>query len=165
MIFAATVAKNYKVLFEDMSVNLSMICLKFLYATTKTTDNMFDLIGDTMNSFPGASLDILLELKKVKDEKMPGNINQTIDNVFLIQALKSGAVVDPLKIIVVMPWEGMSALLEKSEMDSQCTSRLTQGKYQESMTTCCTGENSPPPSPSPGLEMSGWLGWKGILPS
>ena len=83
----------------------------------------------------------------------------------MIQALKSWAVVDSLKIIVLMSWEGMSPSLEKSEMDSRCTSRLTQGRYQESMTTCCTGENSPPPSPSPGLEMSGWLGWKGLLPS
>ena len=75
MIFAATVASNYKVAFEDTSVTLSMKCLKFLRATTKDSDDVFDLIRDTMNNFPGASLDILLELKKVKDENMQGNDN------------------------------------------------------------------------------------------
>ena len=78
MMFAATVANNYKVQFEDTSVTLSMKCLKFLRATTKDSDDVFDLIGDTMNSFPGASLDILLELKKVKDENMQGNVNNCL---------------------------------------------------------------------------------------
>ena len=78
MVFAATVARNYKVQFEDTSVTLSMKCLKFLRATTKDSDDVFDLIGDTMNSFPGASLDILLELKKVKDENMQGNVNNCL---------------------------------------------------------------------------------------
>ena len=81
MIFAATVASNYKVQFEDTSVTLSMKCLKFLRATTKDSDDVFDLIGDTMNNFPGASLDILLELKKVKDENMQGN-----DNLYYINS-------------------------------------------------------------------------------
>ena len=78
MVFGATVARNYKVQFEDTSVTLSMKCLKFLRATTKDSDDVFDLIGDTMNSFPGASLDILLELKKVKDENMQGNVNNCL---------------------------------------------------------------------------------------
>ena len=78
IIFAASVARNYKAAFEDMSVTLSMKCLKFLRATTKDSDDVFDLIGDTMNNFPGASLDILLELKKVKDENMQGNVNNCI---------------------------------------------------------------------------------------
>ena len=74
MIFAATVASNYKAAFEDMSLNLSMKCLGFLHASTKDSDDVFALIGDTMNNFPGASLDILLELKKVKDRNMQGNV-------------------------------------------------------------------------------------------
>ena len=74
VIFAATVARNYKLLFEDMSLILSMKCLKFLHDTTKNSEDIFALIGDKMNSLPGASLDILLELKKVKDEQMQGNI-------------------------------------------------------------------------------------------
>ena len=40
MIFAATVASNYKVAFEDTSVTLSMKCLKFLRATTKGFKNL-----------------------------------------------------------------------------------------------------------------------------
>merc|ERR1719239_68012 len=66
---SATVAKNYKVMFEDCSVILSLRCLKFLQDTAK---NPYDMIEDTKNRFPGANLDILLELKRVKDEKMPG---------------------------------------------------------------------------------------------
>ena len=76
MIFAATVARNYKVLFEDISLAVSIKCLKFLHDTTKNSEDMFALIGDTMENFPGASLDILLELKKVKDEKLRGNVNK-----------------------------------------------------------------------------------------
>ena len=72
MIFAATVASNYKVLFEDTSMNVSMKCLKFFNDTTKNSEDVFSLIGDTMNNFPGASLDILLELKRVKDERLQG---------------------------------------------------------------------------------------------
>jgi len=72
MIFTATVAKNYKVLFEDMALILTMKCLKFFHNTTKNSGDIFALIGDTMTNFPGASLDILLELKKVKDEQMQG---------------------------------------------------------------------------------------------
>ena len=79
MIFAATVARNYKVLFEDISLALSIKCLKFLQDTTKNSDDMFALIGDTMKNFPGASLDILLELKKVKDDNMQGNVNNCLD--------------------------------------------------------------------------------------
>ena len=73
MIFTATVAKNYKVLFEDMALILTMKCLKFFHDTTKNSEDIFALIGDTITNFPGASLDILLELKKVKDEQMQGN--------------------------------------------------------------------------------------------
>ena len=51
---------------------------------------------------------------------------------------------DLLESLGVISWEGMSRSLEKSETDSQCTSRLTQGRYQESTTTCCTSENIPP---------------------
>ena len=81
MIFAATVASNYKALFEDSSVTLSMKCLKFLHTTTKDSEDVFDLIEDTMNNFPEASLDILLELKKVKDENMQGKGNPNTINL------------------------------------------------------------------------------------
>ena len=69
---SATVAMNNKEEFEDCSVILSLRCLKFLQDTAK---NPYDMIEDTKNRFPGVSQDILLELKRVKDEKMPGNIN------------------------------------------------------------------------------------------
>ena len=71
--FSATVAMNNKEEFEDCSVILSLRCLKYLQETAKR--NLYDMIEDTKNRFPGVSQDILLELKRVKDEKMPGNIN------------------------------------------------------------------------------------------
>ena len=55
-------------IFEDYSVIFSLRCLKFLQDTARNPYNMFE---NTMTHFPGASLDILLELKRVKDEKMP----------------------------------------------------------------------------------------------
>ena len=79
MIFTATVAQNYKSMFDDSSVTLSIKCLKFLQDTTKNSDDMFALIMDTMKNFPGASLDILLELKKVKDDNLQGNVNNCLD--------------------------------------------------------------------------------------
>ena len=72
---SATVAMNNKVIFEDCSVILSLRCLKFLLDTSaKNPYDMSAVIEDTQNRFPGVSQDILLELKRVKDEKMPGNI-------------------------------------------------------------------------------------------
>ena len=73
VMFAATVAKNYNVLFEDISTILSIGCLKFLEDTIRNSDDLFDMIGDTMKNFSGASLDILLELKRVKDDKLQGS--------------------------------------------------------------------------------------------
>ena len=73
VMFAAAVAKNYNVQFEDISTILSIGCLKFLEDTTRNSDDLFDMIGDTMKNFSGASLDILLELKRVKDDKLQGS--------------------------------------------------------------------------------------------
>ena len=74
--FSATVAMNNKdeVTFKECSVILSLRCLKFLLDTAKNPYDMSAVIEDAQNRFPGVSLDILLELKRVKDEKMPGNI-------------------------------------------------------------------------------------------
>ena len=43
-----------------------------------------------------------------------------------------------------MPLGGLSRSLGRRRTDLQCTSRLTQGRYQASATSCCTGENIPP---------------------
>ena len=73
-LLSATVASSYKKMFEDFSGILSMRCLKFLQDTAK---NPYDIdIKITMKNIPGASLDILLELKRVKDEKLPGNVSK-----------------------------------------------------------------------------------------
>ena len=85
IIFTATVAKNYKVMFDDIYESLSVKCLKFLYSTAENFDDMFALMDDTMENFPEASLDILLELKKVKDERLPGKeSNRSLVDIFLL---------------------------------------------------------------------------------
>ena len=72
MIFTATVARNYKIVSDDMYEMLSTKCLTFHSDTMTNTDV-------TKENFPEASLDILLELKKVKEERIlkPGNRYQT----------------------------------------------------------------------------------------
>ena len=62
MIFTATVAKNYKEIFDDLSSKLTLKCLKFLYDTTSGGGDIFVLIKETVDNFPGANLDILREL-------------------------------------------------------------------------------------------------------
>ena len=75
-VLSATVASNYKVVFEDFSLILSTRCLKFLQDTAKNPYDMSSVIEDTLNSFPGASREMLLELKRVKDDKLPGNVSK-----------------------------------------------------------------------------------------
>ena len=67
MVFAATVANNYKQIFEDVSTKLSLRCLKFLYDTTRGGRDICDLIEATDKNFPGANLDILRELINVRN--------------------------------------------------------------------------------------------------
>ena len=62
MIFTATVARNYKEIFEDLSCKLTVKCLKFLFDTTNGGGDICALIKETVDNFPGANLDILREL-------------------------------------------------------------------------------------------------------
>ena len=78
MILSANVAFNNRVMFEDFSVILSTRCLKFLQDTAKNPHDISSLIEDTLHGFPGVSPDILLELKRVKDEKLPGNVSRIL---------------------------------------------------------------------------------------
>ena len=78
MMFAATVANNYKVQFEEISLAVSKKCVQFLDKTTRNSDDVFSLVEDTLKYYPGASFAILLELKKVKDMMMPGNLTYSI---------------------------------------------------------------------------------------
>ena len=74
MIFTATVAKNYKGLFEDVSIKLLMKCLKFLFDTTTGGGDICALVKETVDNFPGASLDILRDLVDVGNAnlQLPG---------------------------------------------------------------------------------------------
>ena len=78
-VLSATVASSHKVLFEDFSLILSTRCLKFLQDTARNPHDMASVIEDTLKNFPGVSPDILLELKSVKDEKLPGNVSKCLD--------------------------------------------------------------------------------------
>ena len=75
MIFVATVAKSYKLLFEDVSTKLLMRCLEFI--NTSDGRDTLALILETRNKFPEASFDVLHELMNVGDAtfQMPGISN------------------------------------------------------------------------------------------
>ena len=62
MIFTATVAKKYKTVFEDLSMKLLVKCEELLFDTTSGVGDICDLISETKENFPEASLDILNEL-------------------------------------------------------------------------------------------------------
>ena len=61
MIFAATTAKNYKHSFDELSTKVLLKCLKF-FLDTKGGLDVCALIQETVDNFPGASLDILREM-------------------------------------------------------------------------------------------------------
>ena len=73
MIFTATLARNYKEVFDDLSSKLIMKCLKILFDTTCGGD-ICALINETVDNFPGANLGILRELIDVGSEtlQLPG---------------------------------------------------------------------------------------------
>ena len=61
LMFTATVAKNYMV-FKDVSTMLTNKCGDFLKTQFKTSAQVFDFLQSTYASFPGADMDILVEL-------------------------------------------------------------------------------------------------------
>ena len=68
MIFAATVAKRYKHMFEEVCKKLLTKCLKFLFDTTSGGNDVFTLLSETKKNFPDASFDVLEELINVGNE-------------------------------------------------------------------------------------------------
>ena len=68
MIFVVTVAKNYKLMFEDVSTKLLLKCLKFI--KTGGGQDTFTLISETKKNFPDASFDVLHELINVGNETL-----------------------------------------------------------------------------------------------
>ena len=71
MIFTASVAKNYKEIFNDLSIKLTLKCLKFLLdKTSGGGKDICALIKDTVDNFPQANLDILRELIEVGDQTL-----------------------------------------------------------------------------------------------
>merc|ERR1719239_2137911 len=52
MIFTATVAKNYKGVFDDLSTKVLLKCLKFLLDTTRGAGDIYALIKETVDNFP-----------------------------------------------------------------------------------------------------------------
>ena len=69
MIFAATVATNYKHMFDEVSKKLLLRCLKFLFGKTGGGDT-FSLLSETKKNFPDASFDVLQELVVVGNEAL-----------------------------------------------------------------------------------------------
>ena len=81
LIFVATVAKNYRPLFESVSKDLLLKCLNFI--KTGEGRNTYALISETKKNFPDASFDILHELINVGNEilQMPG-VSDFMQHVF-----------------------------------------------------------------------------------
>ena len=77
MIFTATVAKNYKGMFGDLSKKVLLKCLEFLFQTTRGAGDILALIVETKNSFPEANMEIFHELTDVGNEilQVPGISN------------------------------------------------------------------------------------------
>jgi len=65
MIFTATVASNFKLMFEDVCKKVLVRCLKFLVDSTSGAADVFALITETKENFLEASLDILHEVMDV----------------------------------------------------------------------------------------------------
>ena len=65
MIFTATVAKNHKGSFDEISNKLTVKCIKFLIDTTSGGGDICTLIKETVNNFPEANPDILWEVVEV----------------------------------------------------------------------------------------------------
>ena len=74
MIFTATVARNYKSAFDDLSTKVMMRCQKFLFDTTFGGGDMCALIKETEDNFPTANFDILRDIRTVTNEalQIPG---------------------------------------------------------------------------------------------
>ena len=78
MIFTATVARNYKNAFEDLSIKLMMKCIKFLLDTTIGGGDILALVKETKENFPEARFDILHDMRVVASTvlELPGTFFQ-----------------------------------------------------------------------------------------
>ena len=74
LIFTATVAKNYRQLYDDVGTKLMVKCLKVILDSTTRGGDIFTLVTETKANFPDASFDILHELINVGREtlQLPG---------------------------------------------------------------------------------------------
>ena len=62
MIFTATVAKNYKETFADLSFKVLSNCLNYLFKGPSSSGNILSLIMATKSNFPEADFNIFNEL-------------------------------------------------------------------------------------------------------
>ena len=70
LIFTATVAKNYRQLYDDVGSKLMVKCLKLILDSTTRGCDIFTLVTETKANFPDASFDILHELINVGRETL-----------------------------------------------------------------------------------------------
>ena len=77
LIFTATVAKNYRQLYDDVGTKLMVRCLKVILDSTTRGGDIFTLVTETKANFPDASFDILHELINVGREtlQLPGPLH------------------------------------------------------------------------------------------
>ena len=81
MVFVVTVAMQYRNAFEDVSTPVLERCLEFLYETTSGAGDVFALLEETRDNFPGGNLEQalhhLMEVKASLHEP-PGLVVQNI---------------------------------------------------------------------------------------
>ena len=81
MVFVVTVAMQYRNVFQDVSIAVLERCLEFLFKTTSGAGDVFALLEETRDNFPGGNLEqALCDLMEVKASlhEPPGLVVQNI---------------------------------------------------------------------------------------
>ena len=76
MIFTATVAKNYKETFADLSFKVLSNCLNYLFKGPSSAGNILSLIMMTKSNFPEADFNIFNELISVGSEMVTLSVKE-----------------------------------------------------------------------------------------
>ena len=83
MVFVVTVAMQYRNVFQDVSIAVLERCLEFLFETTSGAGDVFALLEETRDNFPGGNLEQALHhLMEVKASLQPPGL--VVQNVAVI---------------------------------------------------------------------------------
>ena len=93
MVFVVTVAMQYRTAFKDVSTTVLEKCLEFLYETTSGAGDVFALLEETRDNFPGGNLEqASCDLMDVKASlQLPGLVAQNIAVILRCNSALRGA--------------------------------------------------------------------------